>query len=184
MSNDNPIQIVHVYTVSLCLHFQLILQCVDFSSLSYPRYGYHISRTCYVICNDPPTIHKIFSRLRNFGGPGVYPESCGDYCITHIRDVTTGYDSSQPDKKCVCQSSSFVYFLIDDKQFDWNKCSFNISFRSFHCQEIAKWSHSHFRMALLQHLGPAGLSQRSSVTQNSVQHQENGSYLQLKFSDE
>ncbi|RXN14927.1 glucose 1,6-bisphosphate synthase [Labeo rohita] len=81
------------------------------------KYGYHISRTAYVLCNDPPTIHRIFSRLRNFGGPGVYPELCGDYCITHIRDVTTGYDSSQPDEKCVLplsKNSQMVTFTFQN----------------------------------------------------------------------
>ncbi|XP_053095809.1 glucose 1,6-bisphosphate synthase isoform X2 [Pangasianodon hypophthalmus] len=66
----------------------------------YEIYGYHISRTSYVICNDPPTVKRIFNRLRNFEGEGVYPKKCGGYSITHIRDVTTGYDSSHPDKKC------------------------------------------------------------------------------------
>ncbi|XP_016327322.1 glucose 1,6-bisphosphate synthase-like isoform X3 [Sinocyclocheilus anshuiensis] len=59
----------------------------------------------------------IFSRLRNFGGPGDYPELCGDYCITHIRDVTTGYDSSQPDKKCVLplsKNSQMVTFTFQN----------------------------------------------------------------------
>ncbi|XP_067306216.1 glucose 1,6-bisphosphate synthase [Pseudorasbora parva] len=83
----------------------------------YEIYGYHISRTSYVLCNDPPTIYRIFSCLRNFGGPGVYPELCGDYCIKHIRDVTTGYDSSQPDNKCVLpltKNSQMVTFTFQN----------------------------------------------------------------------
>lgn len=83
----------------------------------YEIYGYHISRTSYVICNDPLTINKIFSRLRNFGNQGVYPALCGGYCITHIRDVTTGYDSSQPDKKCVLplsKNSQMVTFTFQN----------------------------------------------------------------------
>ncbi|XP_016110558.1 glucose 1,6-bisphosphate synthase-like [Sinocyclocheilus grahami] len=82
----------YLHTKNLSLNQQLIN--------IYEIYGYHVSRTSYVLCSDPLTIHRIFSRLHNFGGPGDYPELCGDYCITHIRDVTTGYDSSQPDKKC------------------------------------------------------------------------------------
>ncbi|TRY85133.1 hypothetical protein DNTS_006334 [Danionella cerebrum] len=83
----------------------------------YQIYGYHISRTSYVICNDPPTIDRIFSRLRSFGGPGQYPTSCGEYCITQTRDVTTGYDSSQPDKKCVLpvtKNSQMVTFTFQN----------------------------------------------------------------------
>uniref|UniRef100_A0A8C4DWX3 Phosphoglucomutase 2 like 1 n=1 Tax=Dicentrarchus labrax TaxID=13489 RepID=A0A8C4DWX3_DICLA len=63
----------------------------------YQTYGYHVSKTSYVVCNDPPTIQKIFSRIRNFDGEGSYPKTCGGEQIVHIRDVTTGYDSSQPD---------------------------------------------------------------------------------------
>ncbi|MCJ8740161.1 hypothetical protein PDJAM_G00055700 [Pangasius djambal] len=83
----------------------------------YEIYGYHISRTSYVICNEPPTVKGIFNRLRNFEGEGVYPKKCGGYSITHIRDVTTGYDSSQPDKKCVLpvsQSSQMVTFTFQN----------------------------------------------------------------------
>ncbi|KAI2655950.1 Glucose 1,6-bisphosphate synthase [Labeo rohita] len=90
---------------------------IRMESVQQLLYGYHISRTAYVLCNDPPTIHRIFSRLRNFGGPGVYPELCGDYCITHIRDVTTGYDSSQPDEKCVLplsKNSQMVTFTFQN----------------------------------------------------------------------
>ncbi|MFT7809543.1 glucose 1,6-bisphosphate synthase [Arapaima gigas] len=67
----------------------------------YEIYGPHISRTSYVICRDPPTIKRIFSRLRNWNSKAEYPDSCGGYKIVHVRDVTTGYDSSQPDRKCV-----------------------------------------------------------------------------------
>ncbi|XP_060800082.1 glucose 1,6-bisphosphate synthase [Neoarius graeffei] len=83
----------------------------------YETYGYHISRTSYVICNDPPTVQRIFDRLRNFEGEGIYPKKCGGYSITHIRDVTTGYDSSQPDKKCVLpvsKSSQMVTFTFQN----------------------------------------------------------------------
>ncbi|XP_056612436.1 glucose 1,6-bisphosphate synthase-like isoform X1 [Triplophysa dalaica] len=83
----------------------------------YEIYGYHISRTSYVMCSDPPTIKKIFSRLRNFEGQGVYPGFCGGYSITHIRDVTTGYDSSRPDKKCVLplsKNSQMVTFTFQN----------------------------------------------------------------------
>ncbi|XP_066521448.1 glucose 1,6-bisphosphate synthase [Hoplias malabaricus] len=77
----------------------------------YETYGYHISQTSYVICNDPQTVKRIFSRMRNFEGEGVYPRKCGAYTIAHIRDVTTGYDSSQPDKKCVLPVSKSSQML-------------------------------------------------------------------------
>ncbi|XP_036392909.1 glucose 1,6-bisphosphate synthase [Megalops cyprinoides] len=80
-------------------------------------YGSHISKTSYVICHDPPTVKRIFNRLRNFDGENKYPRSCGGYSIAHIRDVTTGYDSSQPDKKCVLpvsKSSQMVTFTFQN----------------------------------------------------------------------
>lgn len=83
----------------------------------YEMYGYHISRTSYVICNDPPTVKSIFTKLRNFEGEGTYPRSCGGYTITHVRDATTGYDSSQPDKRCVLpvtKSSQMVTFTLQN----------------------------------------------------------------------
>lgn len=60
-----------------------------------------MSKTSYFLCYDPPTIKRIFERLRNFDSPGSYPAACGTYSILHVRDVTTGYDSSQLNKKSV-----------------------------------------------------------------------------------
>ncbi|KAL2095911.1 hypothetical protein ACEWY4_008059 [Coilia grayii] len=83
----------------------------------YETYGYHISKTSYVICNDPPTVKRIFCRLRNFEGDNVYPKSCGGYNIINVRDVTTGYDSAQPDQKCVLpvtKSSQMVTFTLQN----------------------------------------------------------------------
>ncbi|KAI1893691.1 hypothetical protein AGOR_G00126300 [Albula goreensis] len=83
----------------------------------YEIYGSHISTTSYVICHDPPTVKRIFTRLRNFDGENTYPRFCGGYSITHIRDVTTGYDSSQPDKKCVLpatKSSQMLTFTLQN----------------------------------------------------------------------
>ncbi|KAI5625637.1 glucose 1,6-bisphosphate synthase [Silurus asotus] len=98
---------VYLHTKNITLNQQL--------QNIYEIYGYHISRTSYVICNDPPTVKRIFKRLRNFESEGVYPKKCGGYSITHIRDVTTGYDSSKPDRKCVLplsKSSQMVTFTF------------------------------------------------------------------------
>ncbi|KAI1903509.1 hypothetical protein AGOR_G00027920 [Albula goreensis] len=80
-------------------------------------YGSHISKTSYVICRDPPTIKKIFTRLRNWDGEGVYPKSCRGYSISQVRDVTTGYDSSQPNQKSVLpvtKNSQMVTFTFQN----------------------------------------------------------------------
>ncbi|XP_060903307.1 glucose 1,6-bisphosphate synthase [Labrus mixtus] len=83
----------------------------------YQTYGLHLSKTSYVVCNDPPTIQKIFSRIRNFDGEGSYPKTCGSVQIVHVRDVTTGYDSSQPDLRSVLpvtRSSHMITFTLQN----------------------------------------------------------------------
>ncbi|XP_067889104.1 glucose 1,6-bisphosphate synthase isoform X2 [Heterodontus francisci] len=81
----------------------------------YRMYGYHISKTSYFKCYDPATIKKIFDRLRNYGSENQYPHLCGSFEILHVRDVTTGYDSSQPNKKSVLpisRSSQMITFTF------------------------------------------------------------------------
>ncbi|XP_028910085.1 glucose 1,6-bisphosphate synthase [Ornithorhynchus anatinus] len=83
----------------------------------YETYGHHISKTSYFLCHDPPTIKSIFEKLRNFGSPKEYPEFCGPFGILHVRDVTTGYDSSQLNKKSVLpvsKSSQMITFTFQN----------------------------------------------------------------------
>ncbi|XP_068120744.1 glucose 1,6-bisphosphate synthase [Hyperolius riggenbachi] len=83
----------------------------------YETYGYHISKTSYFLCYDPITINRIFDRLRNYNGPKTYPQSCGDYGIVYVRDVSSGYDSSQQNKKSllpVSKSSQMVTFTFQN----------------------------------------------------------------------
>lgn len=46
-------------------------------------------------------IQQLFDNLRNYDGKDTYPKSCGRFKVSGIRDLTTGYDSSQPDLKAV-----------------------------------------------------------------------------------
>ncbi|KAI9915011.1 hypothetical protein PsorP6_007494 [Peronosclerospora sorghi] len=69
----------------------------------YERYGHFVTQNHYVKCYDSVKIRAIFERLRN---GGKYWTHCGDYAITHVRDLTTGYDSSQPDKRAALPTSS------------------------------------------------------------------------------
>ncbi|KAK7097300.1 hypothetical protein V1264_004302 [Littorina saxatilis] len=83
----------------------------------YGRYGYHLSSNSYFICHDSATIARMFEELRNMGGRGKYPEFCGPYKISSVRDLTTGYDSSQPDKKPllpVSKSSQMITFTFEN----------------------------------------------------------------------
>lgn len=73
-----------------------------FLSRSSTRYGYHISKNSYFICHDQNVIRSLFERLRNYNGEkDTYPKECGRFAISAIRDLTTGYDSNQPDNKAV-----------------------------------------------------------------------------------
>lgn len=71
----------------------------------YVEYGYHITKASYFICHDQDTIKKLFENLRNYDGKNNYPKACGKFEISAIRDLTTGYDDSQPDKKAVLPTS-------------------------------------------------------------------------------
>ena len=39
-----------------------------------------------------------------------YPETCGKFVVKSVRDLTTGYDSSQPDGKAVSSTSNTSYW--------------------------------------------------------------------------
>ncbi|XP_034627769.1 phosphoglucomutase-2 isoform X1 [Trachemys scripta elegans] len=71
----------------------------------YDEYGYHITKASYFICHDPKTIKELFEKLRNYDGKNTYPKSCGKFKVSGVRDLTTGYDSSQPDQKAVLPTS-------------------------------------------------------------------------------
>merc|ERR1711902_165087 len=71
----------------------------------YKKYGYFFMIPSYYFCPDD-VLAKIMTRLRNdFDWDTTpnqkYPKTCGKFKINRIRDVTTGYDSGTPDKKCV-----------------------------------------------------------------------------------
>ncbi|XP_015523670.2 phosphoglucomutase-2 [Neodiprion lecontei] len=86
----------------------------------YAEYGHHISDNSYYICHEQLVIKSIFERLRNFNGkPNTYPSSIlgGKYPIIGIRDLTTGYDNTQPDNKAilpVSKSSQMVTFTFEN----------------------------------------------------------------------
>ena len=69
----------------------------------YSTYGYHHSLNSYYLCHDPATTDRIFARIRNYAGGAAagagaaYPDTfCGGrYRVTGVRDLTTGYDSTQ-----------------------------------------------------------------------------------------
>ncbi|XP_029048774.1 phosphoglucomutase-2 [Osmia bicornis bicornis] len=86
----------------------------------YIQYGYHISKNSYWICYEPDVIKKIFERLRTYSGKSnTYPVDIlkGKYTITGVRDLTTGYDNTQPEKKAVLpvsKSSQMITFTFNN----------------------------------------------------------------------
>ncbi|GCB67787.1 hypothetical protein scyTo_0008118, partial [Scyliorhinus torazame] len=71
----------------------------------YEEYGYHLSKASYFICHKPETIDRLFQNLRKYNGTNQYPNTCGKFEMSDIRDLTTGYDSSQPNKEAVLPTS-------------------------------------------------------------------------------
>ncbi|XP_065342241.1 phosphopentomutase [Cloeon dipterum] len=86
----------------------------------YTEYGYHISLNSYYLCYEPPTIKKLFDQLRTIGGKtNSYPDSIldGKYKVVSVRDLTTGYDTSQPGNKAilpVSRSSQMITFEFEN----------------------------------------------------------------------
>jgi len=67
----------------------------------YRTYGYFQTSNSYFICYDPAVVRRIFSRLRNYDGKGSqgnpnYPSDLAELTVTAVRDLTIGYDSSNP----------------------------------------------------------------------------------------
>ncbi|KAM8822210.1 glucose 1,6-bisphosphate synthase isoform 1-T1 [Synchiropus picturatus] len=83
----------------------------------YQTYGFHLASTSYVTCTDPRTVRSVFTGLRNYRGSGSYPAVCGGVPIVQVRDVTTGYDSGQPDRRSVLpvtRSSQMITFTLQN----------------------------------------------------------------------
>lgn len=74
----------------------------------YETYGHFVTQNHYVKCYDPVKTDAIFARLRN---GGAYWDACGDFAIAHIRDLTTGYDSAQPDKQAILPVSASSHMI-------------------------------------------------------------------------
>jgi phosphomannomutase len=84
---------------------------VDELARVFARYGHHCSKVSYYICHEPETIREIFNNVR-----AAYPTAFGPYAVRGIRDVTTGYDSREPDSKCKWpkQSGQMITFYLEN----------------------------------------------------------------------
>ncbi|EDW60255.1 glucose 1,6-bisphosphate synthase [Drosophila virilis] len=109
----------HVATMACYLRCKKCMTMQEKLRDLYENYGFHTSVVSYVTCRDRALIKKIFDRLRTFdeGQENTYPTSImdGEYEIENVRDLTTGYDSSTPDKKAtlpVSESTQMITFTF------------------------------------------------------------------------
>lgn len=65
----------------------------------YKKYGFFCIQTKYFFCYKPAVMEAIFERLRTGGKNGGYIMECGEFKIKHVRDQTTGYDSSEKNSR-------------------------------------------------------------------------------------
>ncbi|XP_041988185.1 phosphoglucomutase-2 isoform X1 [Aricia agestis] len=61
----------------------------------YVQYGFHISYNSYFIVHDQAVMQMIFSRIRNYHGPGIYPKKVGSLEVKFLNDFSA--DVKVPD---------------------------------------------------------------------------------------
>jgi len=84
----------------------------DYLEEVYKDVGYYMTKNHYFLCYDPEKMKTVFEGMRN---GGKFPTKCGEFEISHIRDLTVGYDSMQPDKKPilpVSKSTQMITFFF------------------------------------------------------------------------
>ncbi|XP_050313113.1 phosphopentomutase-like isoform X2 [Anthonomus grandis grandis] len=101
----------HVYGKGKQLHEQL--------DNIYDIYGLHLSLNSYYLCYKPIVIKRVFERVRNFKGANTYPTGIlnNKYKVISVRDLTTGYDDSQPDNRAmlpISSESEMISFVFDN----------------------------------------------------------------------
>lgn len=74
----------------------------------YKDVGYYVTKNHYFLCYDPAKMKAAFDEMRN---KGEYYKACGDFPIKYIRDLTTGFDSMQSDKKAILPISSSSHMI-------------------------------------------------------------------------
>ncbi len=80
----------------------------DYLESIYKEIGYYLTKNHYFLCYDPEKMKAIFDDFRN---GGKYADKLGEFAISNIRDLTTGYDSSQKDKKAILPISKSTQMI-------------------------------------------------------------------------
>ncbi|TDL25051.1 phosphoglucomutase 1 [Rickenella mellea] len=72
----------------------------SFLSQLYQKYGYFKTSNGYFVCHYPPTIDRIFARIRNYDSQKKryqsYPKEIAGLMVVSVRDLTVGFDSANP----------------------------------------------------------------------------------------
>jgi len=95
--------------VAATVHFAELVTCLNQQGKTaesylqelYQRYGYFQTSNSYFICSHPPTIDKIFARIRNYDNAAIaetphYPLEIAGLKVTRVVDLTMGYDTGNP----------------------------------------------------------------------------------------
>ncbi|TKR78335.1 hypothetical protein L596_019154 [Steinernema carpocapsae] len=79
----------------------------------YNKYGFHLVRSSYWMVPSPQVTKDLFDELRK---DLKFPEKIGRNSVKYVRDLTIGYDNSQPDNKPLLPlstSSEMVTFTLE-----------------------------------------------------------------------
>ncbi|KFB53136.1 phosphoglucomutase [Anopheles sinensis] len=125
LDKDGVSAACHLATMACYLRATSNQSLADKLNELYDIYGFHCTLTSYHFCYEPPVIERIFKRIRNMGADGNkptdenYPQAIaeGRFKIADVRDLTTGYDSSQPDGRAVLptsKSSQMITFSFEN----------------------------------------------------------------------
>lgn len=120
LDKDGVSASAHLATMASYLRVKEKLSLCEKLDELYKTYGYHFSINSYYLCYEPEKIVKIFERIRNWNGKNdEYPPAVldGKYKIASIRDLTTGIDTAQPDRKSLLpasKSSQMITFTLEN----------------------------------------------------------------------
>lgn len=121
LDKDGVSAATHLATMACYLRETQGITLTEKLNQIYEEYGYHCTNCSYLFCDKAPVIKRIFERLRNFQDdkPNTYPQSIlnGEFAIKHVRDLTTGVDTSQADGKArlpVSSSTQMITFTFEN----------------------------------------------------------------------
>lgn len=82
----------------------------------YSQFGYHYNLNSYYTCHNPAKIREIFLKIQS-NYPQCFSCAGGNFRVTRVRDLNSGYDSAEPDRRASLPTSAhsfMVSFFVDD----------------------------------------------------------------------